>query len=74
MPAARTENREYDRSINRLTWENVMEYAETAVLVAVMENDIAEATRRLRDFLPGELSEFERQAEMLLDCIRTTPR
>lgn len=50
------------------------EFAETAVLIAVMENDIAEARRRLRDFLPGELAEFERQAEMLLDCIRGTDR
>jgi hypothetical protein len=48
--------------------------AEEAVLVAVMDNDIADATRRLRDFLPGELVEFERQAEMLLDCIRGTDR
>jgi acetylornithine/succinyldiaminopimelate/putrescine aminotransferase len=48
--------------------------AEEAVLVAVMDNDIAEATRRLREFLPGELAEFERQAELLLDCIRGTPR
>lgn len=46
-----------------------MEFAETAVLVAVMENDIAEADRRLAEFLPGELDEFQRQALMLADCI-----
>lgn len=50
------------------------EYAETTVLIAVMDNDIGEATRLLRDFLPGELAEFERQVSMLLDCIQTTPR
>ncbi len=44
-------------------------YAETAVLVAVMNGDIAEADRLLAGFLPGELSEFERQVEMLADCI-----
>lgn len=46
------------------------EFAETAVLIAVMDNDIGEAARRLREFLPGELAEFERQATMLASLIR----
>lgn len=44
--------------------------AEEAVLVAVMDGDIGEAAQRLREFLPGELSEFERQATMLASLIR----
>ena len=46
-----------------------MEYAETAVLVDVMNVDIDAARARLAEFLPNELNEFEAQVDTLADMI-----
>jgi hypothetical protein len=47
-----------------------MSYAETAVLIAVMDGDEDRAMELLGDFLPNELLTFEEQAEQLVDLVR----
>jgi hypothetical protein len=45
-------------------------FAETEVLVAIMDGDVDAADLRLDDFLPNELDAFERHAYQLADRIR----
>ena len=45
------------------------EFAETAVLIAVMEEDDETADALLDDFMPHELREFERQVDELANAI-----
>jgi hypothetical protein len=49
-------------------------YAETATLVAVMEDDRDEARRLIKDFLDGELSDFADQVETLGNMIEAEQR
>lgn len=49
-------------------------YAETAVLVAIMERDIDEADRLLADFLPNELRTFQDQVLLVDARIRKARR
>lgn len=49
-----------------------MEYAETALLLAVMEERRADAIRLALDFLPGELLTFRRQVADLAELLRQT--
>jgi hypothetical protein len=45
-------------------------FAESAVLIDVMNGDLDEADARLDGFLPGELKRFEDQADLLGSRIR----
>lgn len=49
-------------------------YAETAVLVAVMDDDRDEARRLIKDFFDGELSDFADQVETLSEMIGAEQR
>lgn len=47
-----------------------MSYAETELLLAVMEERRADAIRLAKDFLPGELLTFRRQVHVLGELLR----
>jgi hypothetical protein len=49
-------------------------YAETAVLIAIMNGDLDEADRLLSDFHPIELRTFEDQTSLLDQAIRKARR
>jgi hypothetical protein len=49
-------------------------FAETAVLVAIMDDDVERADELLDDFLPSDLLLFHEQAYRLEACIRRARR
>lgn len=49
-----------------------MKYAETEMLLAVMEGRRADAIRLALDFMPKELLEFRRQVADLAELLRQT--
>ena len=50
------------------------QYAETNVLLAVMDGDLDEAERLISDFTPSELDTFSRQLQLTRDLVTRQQR